>query len=488
MKHSRLSPLFNFYSRFGLRNVPGVSLYSTAAKPPPTSIRRRWKGSLNRLYGRISRIADPKAPIHLILDQWIEGGGTVDKVGLVTIVKELKHFNRLNHALQVSMWMSDKRYFELSPSDVAVRLDLIAKVHGLEQAESYFNNIPKPLKVLGVYLALLNCYADAKLVEKAEATMQKIRDLGLARTSLAYNNLLNLYQQTRNRDKLDALVNEMEAKGIRCDKFTYGIRLGAYAASSDFEAVDKILAKWESHPEGHLDWISYAVVANAYIKGGNEDKALAMLKKCEELIPSAERQREAYEYLMPQYAALGKKDNVMRLWELYKERMLCVYNRGYKITITSLLKIGDIEGAEKIFEEWESEHSSYGIRIPNHLIAAYARNGLLDKAVAIIDRVILKGVKPDVKSWCCLARVHLAHDQAEKAVEFSRNALLAARPGWKTDKDVWVACLNHLIKKPDLEGAKEYIKLLRDKNIITANKQERLLNNINKEDSNSGRR
>ncbi|KAM5559185.1 pentatricopeptide repeat-containing protein [Rosa sericea] len=462
MKPSRWSPLFNFYSR-----LPGVSLYSTTAKSPPsTSHRTHWKGTLNRLYGRISKIADPKAPIHPILDQWIQQGRPVDKVGLVFMIKELKHFKRFDNALQ------------------SVRLDLIAKVHGVEQAESYFDNIPIQLKSLGVYLALLNCYAHAKLVEKAEATMQKIRDLGLARTSLAYNNLLNLYYQTGKRDKLDALVNEMEEKRIQCNKFTYGILLSAYAAASDFEAVEKILAQWESHPDCRLDWINYAVVANVYIKAGNEDKALAMLKKSEELIPSSERRREAYEHLVPQYAALGKKDNVVRLWELYKGQMK-VYNKGYRIMITSLLKIGDSESAEKIFEEWESQQSVYDVRIPNHLIAAYARKGLLDKAEAIIERVILKGAKPDAKSWYSLAKVHLDHDQTEKAVELTRKALLAVQPGWKTNKDVWAACLNYLIKKPDPEGAKEYIKLLTDKNVITVITQERLLNKINKADSNS---
>ncbi|PRQ44309.1 putative pentatricopeptide [Rosa chinensis] len=74
---------------------------------------------------------------------------------------------------------------------------------------------------------------------------------------------------------------------------------------------------------------------------------------------------------MPQYAALGKKDNVMRLWKLYKGQMK-VYSKGYRIMITSLLKMGDSESAEKIFEEWESQQSVYDVRIPNHLIAAYS--------------------------------------------------------------------------------------------------------------------
>ncbi|XP_024190339.1 pentatricopeptide repeat-containing protein At2g20710, mitochondrial-like [Rosa chinensis] len=128
--------------------------------------------------------------------------------------------------------------------------------------------------------------------------------------------------------------------------------------------------------------------------------------------------------------------------------------------------MGDSESAEKIFEEWESQQSVYD-------------------AEAIIARVILKGARPDAKSWYSLAKVHPDHDQTEKGVELTRKALLAVQPGWKTNKDVLAACLNYLIKKPDPEGAKEYRKLLTDKNIITVITQARLLNKINEADSNS---
>ncbi|KAG6693937.1 hypothetical protein I3842_09G025600 [Carya illinoinensis] len=106
--------------------------------------------------------------------------------------------------------MTEKRYFDLSSRDIAIQLDLIAKVHGIEQAENYFSNVPIKFRALEVYGAFLICYAHVKHVGKAEAIMQKMRDLGLDRTTVSYNVLLNLYYQTRNHEKLDTLVHEME--------------------------------------------------------------------------------------------------------------------------------------------------------------------------------------------------------------------------------------------------------------------------------------
>lgn len=100
MKHSRFSSLFNLYSRFGFRNVPGVSLYSTATDPTYHH-RKCWNGALNNLYGRISRVGDRNACILPILDEWIEEGGNAEKDDLVTIIKELRQFKYYKHALEV---------------------------------------------------------------------------------------------------------------------------------------------------------------------------------------------------------------------------------------------------------------------------------------------------------------------------------------------------------------------------------------------------
>ncbi|CAN6561844.1 unnamed protein product [Malus baccata var. baccata] len=437
MKHSRLSSLFNFSSRFGFRTSPGVSLYSTTTMYRPH--REPARGTLNDLYRRISRAGDHTAPISPILDQWIEEGRTAPKGAFVTIIKELRQYKQYKHALEISMWLSDKSY------------------------------------------------ARAKLVEKAEDIMQKMRELGFARTSLSYNNLLNLYYQTGNTDKFNVLMSEMKEKGIVHDKFTYCIQISAYAAASDLEGIDKVMAEWESDPKVLMDWDSYSNVAISYKKAGNVEKALAMLERSEKLMSSSKRKRGAYEYLMTQYAALGQKDRVMRLWEQYKKHMK-IYNRGYISIMTSVLKIGDIESAEKIYDEWESSNLSFDICIPNFLIGAYTRKGLVDKALvdkaeSIVNRVIQKGEKPDARSWHYLARGYLDHDQFEKTVELTRKALSVEGSRWTPDGHVVAACMEYMKQKADVEGAEEFIRLLGEKCSFPISIQEKLLDFINNEDS-----
>ncbi|KAH7554226.1 hypothetical protein JRO89_XS12G0137700 [Xanthoceras sorbifolium] len=487
MKLVRLGTILpGIKSQLGLRNALGVSSSSysttTTATAERYQIRRKWSGSMHRLYRMISPVGDPKVSIVPVLDQWVQEGGAVDKEQLHVMIKELRSYKRFTHALQISMWMSDKRYIPLTATDVAVRLDLISKVQGIEQAENYFNNIPKRLRTLHTYGALLNCYAYTRNVEKAEATMNKIREFGLAKRPLVYNCLLGLYHRTGNYEKLESLMHEMEENGTGWDRYTYGIRLAAYAAVADAEGVDKTVTRMESDTDVDLDWTSFAAAATAYTKAGLLDKALAMLKKSEGLI-NGKRSNIAYAYLMTQYATCGEKDEVLRLWQVFKEKMK-IHNNGYISVMTSVLKFDDLECAERIFEEWESKTLSYDIRIPNFLIGAYGRKGLPEKAETLIGRIISKGEKPDEKTWYYVATGYLLINQPQKAVEKLKQALMVCHEKWRPQNTVVAACLEYFKREGDMEAAGNFINLLGDKNIISVDVQDRLLNNFLRRESN----
>ncbi|KAJ0027703.1 hypothetical protein Pint_36294 [Pistacia integerrima] len=101
------------------------------------------------------------------------------------------------------------------------------------------------------------------------------------------------------------------------------ISLSAFGATSD----DKTLTMMESDPKFFWDWTVYNNAASGNTKAGLLDKAVEMLKKSEELI-TGEKSNRAYEFLITLYAKFGKKDDVLRLWELTKKNHK-IYNKGY---------------------------------------------------------------------------------------------------------------------------------------------------------------
>ncbi|KAH7844615.1 hypothetical protein Vadar_029939 [Vaccinium darrowii] len=421
--------------------------------------------SNDTLYRRLTQTPFENPPpgfsIESVLDQWVGEGRTVEREELRIAIKQLKKFKRFKQALQVSEWMSDKTYFDMLPGDVAGRLDLISKVHGLEKAEKYFSQIPVALIGIHVYSALLNCFAHARNEEKTEAVMQKMRELGFAKKTLPYNVMLKLYSDVRNHEKIDSLMQEMEEKGITCDVYTYNIRLNAFANASDLDGMEKLLMRMEADPEVTMDWHAYIVVANGYLRAGALEKVSSMLKKSEQLVKGKVR-RFAYGILLSRYASIGKKNEVYRIWGLYKN-LGRIYNISYLRMISSLVKLDDLDSAEKIWEEWEAVKEYFDSRIPTLIISAYCKKGLLGNAESIVNRLIESGVDPSAIMWQHLATGYHEYDQREKAVETMRKAILASYPGWKPHLATVAACLDYLNGKGSIEVAVELIELLRVK-------------------------
>ncbi|WCJ34117.1 Tetratricopeptide repeat (TPR)-like superfamily protein [Euphorbia peplus] len=464
MHFGRLSIYVRSISRIGTGNGFRSKFYSAS------------QGDSNReLYRRLNASANPNQSVLPVLDQWDEDVGSLDRGTLRSVVMKMLHFKRYRHALEVSMWMTEKKCYDLTPSDVATRLLLIWNAQGIEQAEQYFNNLPQELIGCDVYVSLLKCYAAVECVEKAEAVVQKMWDLGFAMKSKDYNIILNLYSKTRNIKKLEASLQEMEENGVVRDNFTLAIQLTAYAAVMDVEGMDKVVKMLECDPKVVPDWSNYTIAANGYRKASLPDKAFEMLKKAEACLAIKE-DVIAYNELLTQYAKLGKKDEVFRVWSRYKNRK--VHNKGYSHFLNSLVKLGEFQKAEKVFAEWESRNDLvYDMNIPNIMIGLYSKKGLVEKAEALIDKAISKGGKPNAWTRYNLVEGYFQNNQPQKAVEMMKKTIvMLSGIEWEPIPEVATlkTCLEYLKGVGDTEQTDEFVELLVDKDVISLDKLEEL--------------
>ncbi|KAM0037723.1 putative tetratricopeptide-like helical domain superfamily [Helianthus debilis subsp. tardiflorus] len=289
--------------------------------------------------------------------------------------------------------------------------------------------------------------------------MQKMRDLGYTK-SLAYNVMMGLYSATNKYQKLDPLIEEMDQKGIQIDKFTYCIRLNAYAKASEIQKMEMLLLRMEADPEVRMEWHAYTTVANGYLKAGDTKKALTCLKKSEYLIKPSQR-KSAYENLLTLYASAGRKDDVYRVWNLYKN-LARLYNHGYLCFMSSLAKLDCIEDVEKVYQEWEVRYKCFDLQVPNLLVTVYCKKGLLEKAETTIQALTESGNEPNASTWSRLALGYVKNDEMDKAVEAMRKAVLSGFPRWTVDTATLSACLDYLNREGRLDEAEEMIKLLKE--------------------------
>ncbi|RZS08416.1 hypothetical protein BHM03_00039387 [Ensete ventricosum] len=431
------------------------------------------------LQSMIWPLGHPSVNLAPELDRWVARGHRVRLVELQYVIRELRKLRRYKQALevrvsllvpcnrfnaaclQVSEWMKGKQNIQFMSSDHAVHLDLIGQVNGLLSAESYFNNMRENDKNEKTYGALLNCYVRERLVEKSLSHIQKMKELGLVSSPLPYNDIMCLYTNTGQHEKVPSVLEDMKTNGVLPDNFSYRICINSYGARSDINGMEMILEEMEHQPQIVVDWNTYTVVANIYIKASFTDKATSALKKAEEKLNK--RNALGYNHLISLYSQLGNKSEMQRLWELQKVNCKKFINKDYTTMLGGLVKLGAVEEAEVLMKEWESSGNALDWRVPNVLLIGYRKMGLLEKAEAMLDDYLKKGKTPAASSWGIVATGYAEKDMMDKAYELMKNALCVyiSSVGWEPNPTIVKNILHYLGDNSQSKDVETFIQLLK---------------------------
>ncbi|KAM1027636.1 hypothetical protein ACFX2G_041254 [Malus domestica] len=385
---------------------------------------RRPMVKWNAIYRKISLTEDPEVRSADMLNQWEKEGRKLTKWELCRVVKELRKYKRYDRALEVYDWMSNRgERFRISTSDAAIQLDLFAKVRGVASAENYFLSLPDTLKDRRIYGALLNAYVRARMKQKAEALLEKMRTKGHALQSLPFNVMMTLYMNLRDYDKVDSIISEMIEKNIQLDIYSYNIWLSSRGSQGSAERMEEVFEKMKVDRTINPNWTTFSTMATMYIKRGQLDKAEACLRKVESRITG--RDRIPYHYLLSLYVSVGKKEEAYRVWNVYKASFPTIPNLGYHAIISSLLRLGDVEGSEKLYEEWLTVKSTYDPRIANLFITFYIKEGDFDSAQSFYNHMVDVGGKPNSSTWESLTEGHMEERRISEALSCWKEAFSA---------------------------------------------------------------
>lgn len=409
------------------------------------------------LLRRIKDVGRPHLPLTPILEQWVQEGHTVQKHVLQAIIKKLVGLRRFAQALELSFWMTDRRHLHLSAGDVAYRLELINKVHGLEKAFEYFGKVPDQLRKPQCYGSLLRCYVEAKAVDKAEELFANMHEMGII-SSYAYNWMMKLYLDSGQIERVQAMFQDMEEKGIKPDMFSMDHLLAAYIAAEDVEGVENVLDK--ANPNHKLlNWHAHASAARLFMKSEMRVRAILALLEAERQI-SPKDGKVAYSMLLSAYGDLGMRPDVERIWSVYKSKVPAC-NTMYMSRISVLLKMNDIDGAEQALKEWDMLDLTYkDFRLIDLMVDAYCREGLVEKAAALVDDAIDKGRTLLGSTWYKLAGGFFETGNTLKAVEMTKKALVSATSPWKPGLTNVLMSLNYFRDQKDVEAAEEMASML----------------------------
>ena len=406
--------------------------------------------------------------------------------------------------MQLSEVMA-RRGMNPTVSDQAIHLDLVAKSRGIAAAEKYFLDLPESSKTHLTYGALLNCYCKELMTEKAEALMEKMKELNFAFTAMSYNSLMTLYTKVNQPERVPSIIQDMKADDVLPDVFTYNVWMRALAAVKDIPGVERVIEEMKRDGRVAPDWTTYSNLASIYVDAGLFEKAEAALKELEKR--NTCNDIEAYQFLITLYGRTQNLVEVHRVWRSLKRNCPRKANMSYLNMIQVLSNLKDLPAAEACFKEWEAQyihppkntkgseasttepesltnvpsngsdvngskgakelelkHKKYDIRVANAMIRAYIAEGMLDKAVALKKRAKMRGGRLNAKTWEIFMDHYLkagdlktAHWCADRAMKKGHSSGRI----WVPPRDVTETLMGNFEKNKDVDGAEQYVEALK---------------------------
>ncbi|KFK26483.1 hypothetical protein AALP_AA8G255000 [Arabis alpina] len=402
----------------------------------------------------ILRKSGPRRSVVSLLQDWVDSGHAVSSSELRFISNRLVRSNRYDLALQMMEWMDTQKDVAYDP---ALRLELIIKNHGLKDAEEYFEQLLSSRVAKSAYFPLLRAYVKQKLVKEAEALMEKLNGLGFLLTPHPFNEMMKLYETTYQYENVVMVISLMKRNKIPINVLSYNLWMNACCEISGVAAVETVYREMTGDKRVQVGWSSLCTLANVYIKAAFHDKANFVLESAEKTLNRSNRL--GYFFLITLYASLGHKQGVIRLWEASKSvsgRITCA---NYICVLSSLVKLGDLAEAERVFDEWETNCCNYDVRVSNVLLGAYARNGQIRKAESLHNRVLERGGSPNYKTWEILMEGWVKCQSMEKAIDAMLQAfVLMKRCHWRPSQNIILAIADYFEKEEKIDEANTFVR------------------------------
>ncbi|XP_071717050.1 pentatricopeptide repeat-containing protein At5g27460 [Rutidosis leptorrhynchoides] len=411
-------------------------------------------------------LVHPRRSATNVINNWVSNGRKVSIYDLRDISKQLVHRQRYKHALEVMKWMEEQERFKLSEADHALRLELTIKAGTLKEAEDYFAKLRNIASQKASYIHLLNSYVKEKDVQKAESLMIKMSNLGANVTPHPFNAMMKLYISNSQFDLVLCVISEMKQNRIPRNVLSYNLWMSACYEIYGVNHVDKVYNEMIYDKNVKVGWSSLCTMANIYMKSGLVDKAHLALNHAEQKLSTFNH--FGYFFLITNYASLKNKEGVIRVWDACKRvngKLTCA---NYMCILLSLVKLGDIKEAEKIFVEWESQCRRYDVRVSNILLGAYVRDNLMEKAETLHYNTMEKGGCPNYKTWEILMEGYVRNEDMEKAIFAMKNAVkLLKNCAWRPSPVIIESILEYFVKCGKLEEAEGFVQVLRDFKLVS---------------------
>ncbi|XP_068660222.1 pentatricopeptide repeat-containing protein At1g80270, mitochondrial-like [Aristolochia californica] len=397
-------------------------------------------------------VSAPRQGVTKAIDQWAAEGNSLGRSEIFATILNLRKRKMFLKALQLLEWLEVNKQLEHKERDYASRLDLIAKVHGINKAEKFIEKIPKSFRGEVTYRTLLaNCSATTNLT-KAEEVFNKMKDLGFPLTTFSCNQLLILYKKLDKKKIADVLLM-MEKENVKPSLFTYKLLIDTKGRANDIDGMEQVVETMKA--EGmEPDLYAQSIIAKYYAYGGFREKAEKILKEMEG--DNLKENRGACIHLLHLYATLGSANDVERVWKVCESSARlgeCL------ASVEAWGKLGKVDKAEAVFEKMQRSFKP-STKYYTALLKVYANNNLLMKGKELVKKMSDIGIQIGPYTWDALVRLYVEAGEVEKADSILQKAS-EQNSNVKPLYSSYMAVLSQYAKRGDIHNAEKIFHRLR---------------------------
>ena len=255
------------------------------------------------------------------------------------------------------------------------------------------------------FTAIMSGFCKKGKLEEAFAVFKMVEDLGIKMDEFVYATLINGTCRKGDFDRAFHLLDEMEKKGINPSIVTYNTVINGlckFGRTAEADEVSKGISG---------DTLTYTTLLHGYIIEENITGILETKRRFEEAGVCMDV--VMCNILIKALFMVGLFDDVYILYKGMQERDLFADSVTYCTMVQGYCKVGKIDEAVEIFDEFRSTGIS-SVACYNCLISGLCNSGMVDMATEVFIELNEKGLALDVGIYTMLIKAVVEKKGAPK--------------------------------------------------------------------------
>ncbi|XP_057841718.2 pentatricopeptide repeat-containing protein At1g11290, chloroplastic-like [Cryptomeria japonica] len=270
-------------------------------------------------------------------------------------------------------------------SDIAVGsalVDMYAKCRSISKARELFDTMPHRNVIS--WTAMIAGYAQNGFCERALETFKQMQLAGVKPNSTTFISILPACAKMGALEQGMDIHRSIMERGIFSDVVVATALVDMYAKCG---SIDEAFELFDKMP--HRDIISWNAMISGYAQNGFDEKALEFFKQMQ--LAGVKPDPTTFASILPACAKLGDLEQGMDIHQSINDGGILSNVVVVSALVDMYAKCGSIDKARELFDGIPRRD----LVSWNALIAGYAQNGFVGKALETFKQMQLAGVKPN---------------------------------------------------------------------------------------------